>query len=224
MQCDCLDVIQIQTKPNIMNKLITEFIGTFFLVLTIGCTVVPGAEGVIAPLAIGSALMIMIYAGGHISGAHYNPGVTLAVWMRGRCETKDVVPYIAAQIAGAFIAALVVGFLYGSGEALKIESTPKAFVAEALFSFAIAYVVLNVATAKRNANNSFYGLAIGFTVVVGAFAVGGVSGGAFNSAVALGAAKMGLVGFADIWIHIAANLVAGALAATVFKIANPDDR
>ncbi|MBM3862838.1 MAG: porin [Verrucomicrobia bacterium] len=207
-----------------MNKLITEFIGTFFLVLTIGCTVVPGAEGVIAPLAIGSALMIMIYAGGHISGAHYNPGVTLAVWMRGRCETKDVVPYIAAQIAGAFVAALVVGFLYGSGEALKIESTPKAFVAEALFSFAIAYVVLNVATAKRNANNSFYGLAIGFTVVVGAFAVGGVSGGAFNSAVALGAAKMGLVGFADIWIHIAANLVAGALAATVFKIANPDDR
>jgi aquaporin Z len=213
-----------QIKPNIMNKLITEFIGTFFLVLTIGCTVVPGNEGVIAPLAIGAALMVMIYAGGHISGAHYNPGVTLALWLRGRCGAKDVVPYIIAQLVGVFVAALVVGFLYGSGKPMEIVSTPKAFVAEALFSFAIAYVVLNVATAKGTANNSFYGLAIGFTVVVGAFAVGGVSGGAFNSAVAVGAAQMGLVGYSDIWIHIVANLAAGALAATVFKIANPDDK
>ena len=207
-----------------MNKLITEFIGTFFLVLTIGCTVVPGNEGVIAPLAIGAALMAMIYAGGHISGAHYNPGVTLALWLRGRCGAKDVVPYIIAQLVGAFVAALVVEFLYGPGKPMEIASTPKAFVAEALFSFAIAYVVLNVATAKGTANNSFYGLAIGFTVVVGAFAVGGVSGGAFNSAVAVGAAQMGLVGYSDIWIHIVANLAAGAFAATFFKIVNPDDK
>src|SRR5512138_3003368 len=103
-----------------MRKYVTEFIGTFFLVLTIGCTVVPGAAGVIPPLAIGSALMVMIFAGGHISGGHYNPAVTLAVWLRGRCETKDVVPYMVSQIAGAALAAIVVGFLYGAGKPMTI--------------------------------------------------------------------------------------------------------
>ncbi|MBC8127799.1 MAG: aquaporin family protein [Gloeobacteraceae cyanobacterium ES-bin-144] len=207
-----------------MRKYLTEFIGTFFLVLTIGCTVIPGAAGVIAPLAIGSALMIMIFAGGHISGAHYNPGVTLAVWLRGRCECKDVIPYIVSQVLGAMAAAAIVTFLYKAGTPMKIESIPKAFVAELLFSFAICYVVLNTATAKGTANNSFYGLAIGFTVVVGAFAVGGISGGAFNSAVAVGVATMKMVNFADIWIHISANLVGGVAAAGVFKFANPDDK
>ena len=207
-----------------MKKYITEFIGTFFLVLTIGCTVIPGAAGVIAPLAIGSALMIMIFAGGHISGGHYNPGVTLAVWLRGRCESKDVVPYIFSQVLGALAAASIVTFLYKAGTPMIIADVPKAFVAELLFSFALCYVVLNVATAKANANNSFYGLAIGFTVVVGAFAVGGISGGAFNSAVAVGAAAMKMLNFADIWIHISANLAGGAAAAGVFKFANPTDK
>ncbi len=207
-----------------MKKYITEFIGTFFLVLTIGCTVIPGAAGVIAPLAIGSVLMVMIFAGGHISGAHYNPGVTLAVWLRGRCETKDVVPYVLAQIIGAVVAAAVVSFLYGSGTPMTLASVPKAFLAELLFSFGLCYVVLNTATAKGTANQSFYGLAIGFTVMAGAFAVGGISGGAFNSAVAIGAAAMKMLHFADIWIHISANFVGGALAAAVFKFANPTDR
>ena len=207
-----------------MKKYITEFIGTFFLVLTIGCTVIPGAAGVIAPLAIGSALMIMIFAGGHISGGHYNPGVTLAVWLRGRCESKDVVPYIFSQVLGALAAASIVTFLYKAGTPMIIADVPKAFVAELLFSFALCYVVLNVATAKANANNSFYGLAIGFTVVVGAFAVGGISGGAFNSAVAVGAAAMKILNFTDIWIHISANLAGGAAAAGVFKFANPTDK
>ncbi len=207
-----------------MKKYITEFIGTFFLVLTIGCTVIPGAAGVIAPLAIGSALMIMIFAGGHISGGHYNPGVTLAVWLRGRCESKDVVPYILSQVLGALAAASIVTFLYKAGTPMIIADVPKAFVAELLFSFALCYVVLNVATAKANANNSFYGMAIGFTVVVGAFAVGGISGGAFNSAVAVGAAAMKMLNFTDIWIHISANLAGGAAAAGVFKFANPTDK
>src|SRR6478609_8746491 len=99
-----------------MNKYLTEFIGTFFLVLTIGCTVIPGATGVIPPLAIGSSLMVMVYAGGHISGGHYNPAVTLAVWLRGRCPTKDVLPYWISQNAGAVVAAAVVLFLYGPGK------------------------------------------------------------------------------------------------------------
>jgi aquaporin Z len=207
-----------------MRKYVTEFVGTFFLVLTVGCTVVPAAQGVIPPLAIGMALAVMIFAGGHISGAHYNPAVTLAVWLRGKCETRDVVPYLIAQLAAGGAAAAAVGFLYGFGAPMTIESVPKALLAEFLFTFALAYVVLNTATAKGTANNSFYGLAIGMTVLVGAFSVGAISGGAFNPAVAVGIAIMKLVKFSDLWIHIVADLAGGAVAALVFKGANPDDR
>lgn len=206
-----------------MNKYVTELIGTFFLVLTIGCTVIPAAPGVIAPLAIGAALMVMIFAGGHVSGAHYNPAVTLAVFIRGKCDAKDVVPYWIAQLAGAALAALVVGFLVGAGTPMVIKDVPKALLAEFLFTFALAYVVLNTATAKGTSGNSFYGLAIGMTVMTGAFAVGGISGGAFNPAVAVGVGIMKMVAFADIWIHLVADLAGGACAALVFKILNPTD-
>jgi aquaporin Z len=211
-------------SQSLMRKYVTEFIGTFFLVLTIGCTVVPGSPGVIPPLAIGMVLTVMIFAGGHISGAHYNPAVTLAVWLRGKCETRDVLPYFIAQFGAAAAAAATVGFLYKTGTPMDIKSVPKALLAEFLFAFAIAYVVLNTATAKATANNSFYGLAIGMTVLAGAFSVGSISGGAFNPAVAFGVAIMNLVNFTDIWIHIVANFAGGAVAAFVFKGANPDDR
>ena len=208
-----------------MNKYITEFIGTFFLVLTIGCTVIPGAPGVIPPLAIGAALMVMIFAGGHVSGAHYNPAVTLAVFVRGRCPAKDVVPYWVAQILAAVAAAFVVMFLFGkSGTPMEIANIPQALAAEFLFTFALAYVVLNCATAKGTLDNSFYGLAIGATVMAGAFSVGAISGGAFNPAVAVGIGVMKLVNISQIWIHLSADLVGGLLAAIVFKIINPDDR
>ena len=91
-----------------------ELIGTFFLVLTIGCAVIGGGSGVIPPLAIGSAPMVMIYAGGHISGAHYNPAVTLGGWIRGRCDTKDVAPYMISQVIGAALASVAVKFLVGA--------------------------------------------------------------------------------------------------------------
>jgi len=208
-----------------MNKYLMELIGTFFLVLTVGCTVIPGSPGVIAPLAIGSALMIMIFAGGHISGGHYNPAVTLGVWMRGRCDTKDVVPYWVAQIIGAVLAALAAKFLVGSPAAppgsLKVGP---AFLAEFLFTFALVFVVLNTATAKGTEGNSFYGLAIGFTVLTGAFAVGGISGGAFNPAVAVGVSIMGLAAWPSIWIYLVSELAAGALAAIAFKTMNPADK
>jgi aquaporin Z len=208
-----------------MKKYIAEFIGTFFLVLTIGCTVIPGAAGVIAPLAIGGALMVMVFAGGHISGAHFNPAVTLAVFIRGRCPAKDVVPYWIAQIAAAAAAAVVAVFLVGkSGTPMEITNIPQAFAAEFLFTFALAYVVLNCATAKGTLDNSFYGLAIGLTVMVGAFSVGAISGGAFNPAVAIGIGVMKLVNISQIWIHISAELVAGILAALTFKFLNPEDK
>jgi len=207
-----------------MNKYITEFIGTFFLVLTIGCTVIPGSSGVIPPLAIGAALMVMIFAGGHVSGAHYNPAVTLAVFIRGRCDKKDVAPYLIAQFTAAIVAAIVANFLVGAGTPLDIKNVPAALLAEFLFTFALAYVVVNVATAKGTSGNSFYGLAIGMTVMTGAFAVGGISGGAFNPAVAVGAGLMKLVNFSNIWIHLVADFAGGAAAAAVFKFINPTDR
>ena len=207
-----------------MNKYIVEFIGTFFLVLTIGCTVIPAATGVIAPLAIGAALMVMVFAGGHISGAHYNPAVTLAVFLRGRCPAGDVIPYWIAQILAAIVAAFVAVYLCGkSGTPMEIKNVPLAFVAEFLFTFALAFVVLNVATSKDTANNSFYGLAIGMTVMAGAFAVGSISGGAFNPAVALGIAMMKLVNLSQIWVHIVADFIGAAVAAFTFKLLNPGD-
>jgi aquaporin Z len=208
---------------NSMNKIITEFIGTFFLVLTIGCTGIPTAPGVIPPLAIGAALMVMVYAGGHISGAHYNPAVTLAVLIRGRCPMRDAIGYWIAQIVAGVAAALTVGFLYGYGKPMTINAVPQALVAEFLFTFALAYVVLNSATAKATSGNSFYGLAIGFTVLTGAFAVGPISGGAFNPAVALGIVVMKLLRAGDVWIHLVAELAGGAIAALVFRSLNRED-
>jgi aquaporin Z len=208
-----------------MRKYIAEFIGTFFLVLTVGCTVIPAAAGVIPAIAIGAVLMVMIFAGGHISGGHFNPAVTFAIFIRGRLELKDVIPYWLAQIAAGVVAAFVAVWLVGKdGTPLEITNISVVFGAEFLFTFALAYVVLNCATAKGTLDNSFYGLAIGFTVLAGIFAVGAISGGAFNPAVAIGAAAMKLLRISDIWIHIVAELAAGLLAGLTFKFLNPTDK
>jgi aquaporin Z len=206
-----------------MNKYLTELIGTFFLVLTIGCTVIPGMPGVIAPLAIGSVLMVMIFAGGHISGGHYNPAVTLGVWMRGKCAAADVLPYMISQIIGAVLAAVATKYLVGSPKAPPGPlAVGPSLLAEFLFTFALVFVVLNVATAKGTEGNSFYGLAIGFTVTAGAFAVGGISGGAFNPAVVIGVTVMGLAAWSSIWIFLVANFLGGAVAALAFKVVSPE--
>jgi aquaporin Z len=148
----------------LMKKYLVEFIGTFFLVLTVGMTVIePGAAGGLAPLAIGSALMVMVYAGGHVSGGHYNPAVTVAVWLRGRCSQADVPGCLGSQVAAGIVAAFVVLGLKGdpSVSAKTIDVFP-AFIAELVGTFALAYVVLNVATAKGTTGNSDYGPATGF--------------------------------------------------------------
>ena len=208
-----------------MAKYLTEFIGTFFLVATIGFTVIAPGAGDMAPLAIGAALMVMIFAGGHVSGAHYNPAVTLAVYLRGRCSAADVVAYWIAQIAGAAAAAMIVLFMKGNPAVTALQpDVTRALVAEFLYTFALCYVVLNVATAKGTSGNPTYGLAIGFTVLAGAYAVGGVSGGAFNPAVAVGITMMGLASLANIWIFLVANLAGGALAAVIFRVMHPQDR
>ena len=209
-----------------MKKYLVEFIGTFFLVLTVGMSVIdPGGIGNFAPLAIGSALMIMVYAGGHVSGGHYNPAVTLAVWLRGRCATADVPGYWISQIVGAFAAASLALYLKGNPAITpaEIKMVP-ALIAELVGTFALAYVVLNVATAKATAGNSNYGLAIGFTVMVMAFALGGISGGAFNPAVATGITVMHIEKSANLWIYLVGDLAGGALAAATFKFINPEDK
>jgi aquaporin Z len=198
------------------RKLAAEFVGTFFLVFTVGMATAKTGAGALAPLAIGSVLMVMVFAGGHISGGHYNPAVSTAVLIRGKMTSGEWVSYVATQLVAGVLAGLLVRGFNGAGTAIAIASTWKVLVAEFLFTFALAYVVLNVATARGTEGNSFYGLAIGFTVAVGAFAVGGVSGGAFNPAVALGASVMGIFKWSHIWIYLLATELGGAVAAGAF--------
>ena len=211
-----------------MPRYLTEFIGAFFLVLTVGLAV-PGSPEM-APLAIGAALMIMVYMGGHVSGGHYNPAVTLAVWLRGKLPAWDVAPYMISQIAGALVAAFVAAF--ATGEAIapapSVRATwSAALLIEILYTCALALVVLNVATAKATAGNSFYGLAIGFTVVVAAFAGGSLSGGAFNPAVGIGLITSKVLsggpGFEHLWLYIVGPLAGGALAAMLFRLQRQPD-
>lgn len=200
-----------------MNRYVVEFIGTFFLVFTVGMVSIDPGAGALAPLAIGSVLAVMIYAGGHISGGHFNPAVTLAVWLRGKATGSGAAAYWVAQIAAGVVAAAVVLFLKDSSAATATYDVAPALVAEFLFAFALCFVVLNVATAKSTDGNSYFGFAIGFTVLAGAFAVGSVSGGVFNPAVAVGITIMRMVDLSFIWVYFVATLLGGAVAALAFN-------
>ena len=207
-----------------MRNYLVEFIGTFFLVLVIGLTSINPGAGVIAPLAIGAVLMVMIYAGGHLSGAHYNPAVTIAAWIRGKCPSKDVLPYIVSQVLAGIIAATVVIFLKQPTSVSEASlATFPALATEFLFTFALVYVVLNTTTSKRTEGNSYYGLAIGFTIMVGAFAGGPISGGVYNPAVAVGISTMGLSAWNNIWIYLVGTIAGGSIGALVYKVVNQDE-
>jgi aquaporin Z len=212
--------------PAAARKYVVEAIGTFFLVFTVAVSVL--THSAFTPLAAGAALMVMVYAGGHISGGHYNPAVTLAALWRRRIGPGDAAAYWVAQFAAGLVGGLAaravvnpaaVTTLHPSGHALTATA-----VVEFLFTFALCYVVLNVATSKDQRDNSFFGLAIGFTVAAGAFAVGGISGGAFNPAVSLGAAIGGLFAWSTLWVYLVVQAVAGTAAGLTFLALNPDDR
>jgi aquaporin Z len=207
-----------------MKKYLVEFIGTFFLVFTVGIAVRQAAP--FAPFAIGSILMVMIFAGGHISGGHFNPAVTLAAFLRGRCDKKDFLPYWIAQFAAGGAAAILVNFLLtGRASPAMVASHPtiESFIVEFLFTFALAWVVLNVATSKATMGNSFYGLAIGCTVLVGAITVGGISGGAFNPAVGFGVWTMGLESARQFGVYLVSDLAGAAVAALAYRWINGID-
>jgi aquaporin Z len=169
--------------------------------------------------------MVMVYMGGHISGAHYNPAVSVAILIRGKMEARDLIPYVLSQLTGAILASLTVMFIVG--DTFAPAPAPEAglvlvLLCEVLFTFALALVVLNVATDDATAGNSYYGLAIGFTVMVGAFAVGAVSGGVFNPAVGTGPILIDVIAgdgvFTHLWIYWAGPLLGGVAAAGVFDL------
>ncbi len=201
-----------------MKNYITEFIGTFFLVLTIGLTG--------DPLAIGVMLMVMVYMGGHISGAHYNPAVSIAMILRGLLTTKEAINYILSQLAGAFLAAIFVQWVGGAVMEVGPSNTASVLQilsVEAIFTFALVLVILNVATNPKTEGNSYYGLAIGFTIMAGAFAGGGISGGAYNPAVGTGPILVDVImgegnTLSNFWYYLVGPIVGAVTAAYVYKL------
>jgi aquaporin Z len=220
-------------------KYVYEFIGTFFLVATVGMVVFPpqAAPPGFAALAIGTVLAVMIFAGGHVSGGHYNPAVSLAVWVRGDKQSftlSNMLFYWVVQLAAGFVAALAVSYIKGAmaaetGEAMTITTNNvaaymmPALIAEFLGTFALTFTVLNVATAKGTSGNSFYGWAIGMAVLAMAYAFGNITGGAFNPAVALGVAQIGGISWGNIWIFFVPQLIAAVVAAFIFRAAHPGE-
>lgn len=206
-------------------KLLTELVGTFVFLTVIS---VSGNAGALAPLAIGLTLAAMVYMGGHVSGAHYNPAVTFGLLMRGVIPPATLGLYWATQLVAAALA-FSFGFLItghspgihpGSGVAPL-----SALSAEVVFTAALVLVVLNVAATKETAGNSYYGLAIGLVVAAGAFAVGPISGAAFNPAVGFGATLGGALyghgGWSDFWIYVAGPLLGAVIGAVVHWLQAP---
>jgi aquaporin Z len=211
-------------RAELQRKLVVEFIGMFLFVFTVGMATNKAGAGALAPLAIGSILMVMVFAGGHISGGHFNPAVSTAVRLRGRMTNEEFGAYLVTQFAAAVLAGLLVRYVGGREAQAVVASDGKMLIVEFLFTFALAWVVLNVATARGTEGNSFYGLAIGFTVVAGALAVGGISGGAFNPAIALGAMVTGLFQWSNIWIYLIADFLGAAAAAWAFLFVLPAEK
>jgi aquaporin Z len=206
------------------KKLAVEFVGTFMLVFTIGMATNRAGAGALAPLAIGAVLMVMVFAGGHVSGAHFNPAVSTAVLLRGRIAADEYRAYVVTQVLAAVVAGLAVRVVGGHEPHAAVAGAGRMLLAEFIFTFALAWVVLNVATSRGTDGNSFYGLAIGFTVAAGAFAVGGVSGAAFNPAVAIGAMVTGLLKWSHVWIYLVANFLGAAAAAQAFLYVLPGEK
>ena len=214
-----IQLTNITMTHTMQQKLTTEFIGTFFLSLTICTAAVYGSAGDYAPFGIAATLMVMIYAGGHISGAHYNPAVTVSIYLRGACEKDEVLPYIASQVIAAVSAAIIVESLLFP-DALSPEMADlgtDAVVAELLFTFALAYVILNVATTESTSGNGYYGAAIALVVLAGAITVGGISLASFNPAVTSALIVSGKLALADSWMHFVPQFVGAIMATYVYK-------
>ncbi len=210
-------------QPGTFRKYVVEFIGAFFLVMTICMTVNTEASWMSA-LATGMMLIAITYAGFQISGAHFNPAVSVASYLRGKLESGDLLPYIVAQFLGGILAAMLAGFLLnaiGAMEPSSIElDIAPALIAECLGTLLFVYVYLNVTTAKKTKGNEFYGLAIGLTFIACHLAFGLITTGTFNPTIALGLAMAECTSWSTLWILLVANLVGGALAAFISQYVN----
>lgn len=204
------------------RKYVVEFVGTFFLVMCI-CMTMGGSIGHLAPLAIGLTLVMLVYAGGYLSGAHFNPAVSVAVYLRGKLTAGDLLPYIVGQCLGAVLAAMLAGFLLSSNHAepltKELDIIP-ALIAELLGTILYVYVFLNMFTTRRTSGNTYFGLAIGLAYLGCLYTFNSVSEGAFNPAVALGFAMAGLTSWSSIWIFLVANFLGGVLAAFLSQYVN----
>jgi aquaporin Z len=204
-----------------MKKYVVELIGTFFLMLGIIMIVFGGVDKNVAPLGIGALLIGVIYGGGHLSNAHYNPAVTLSLFLRGRMDKKDIPGYIISQVLGVVLAATAADWMLPevAVSAIKHDVVPS-LLAEFLGTFLLIFVILNIGTAKNNLGNPLAGIAISCTVVAGVYAFGGISGAVFNPAVAVGFGIVGLSAWADIWIYMLANFAASVAATYTFLFVN----
>jgi aquaporin Z len=210
---------------NLPAKLLTEFVGTFVFLSVIALVPTTGPASPLAPVAIGAALVVMVYMGGHISGAHYNPAVSLGLFLRQKIDAVTLVAYWVVQLVAGSLA-FVTGYLV-SGRSPGIHPGPgvvtaSALTIEALFTFALVLVILNVAATRATAGNSYYGLAIGFTILAAAFVGGPISGGAYNPAVGfgatLGAALFKSGSWTDLWLYVVGPALGGAVAAGVHHL------
>jgi len=214
-----------------ISPYIVEFLGTFFLMLTIGFNVLLNVVGIHAPLAIGSALMVLVFFGGHLSGAHYNPAVTIGckLTFRDHIGWVQSILYIICQNLGAFAAGIV--YWQITDDTFQFEPGPgfndvKAIIVEIIYTFLLVSVMINTATTQSQTGNSFFGLAIGFTVLAAGYSIGPISGGVLNPAVATGAALSNLIHNQEIssikylWIYWLAPGVGGVIAGAVFRITN----
>lgn len=206
-----------------MPRYLTEFLGSFFFVMTIGLVV--ATDTPLAPLAIGATLMVLVYMGAQVSGAHYNPAVTLALFLRNKMPRGDLLPYIVAQLLGATLGAYMAYVFLDRTFAPAPPPTASpggAVLVELFYTCLLALVVLNCAARQATKGNSYFGLAIGFTIVIAVFAGGPISGGAFNPGVATGAILINTISgdgnLSNLWIYLAGPFLGGALAAVIFKL------
>ncbi len=200
-----------------MKKLFIELFGTYFLVLIIGLS-----SG--NPIAVGFGLMVLVYTGAHISGAHYNPAVTLALFLQKEISVLDSVKYVISQIVGSTLAALSIYLMNTNMQVQPVlgDSVYPIFFSEIIFTFLLVFVILNVATHPTLKGNSFYGLAIGLTVMAGIFSVGPISGAVFNPAVSVGPSIIDFITNEGVshyftWYYVVFPLIGSILAVLGFK-------
>lgn len=207
-----------------MARYVVEFVGTLLLMFTIAVVLLRDMGG-FGAVTVGTVLTALVYMGGHVSKAHYNPIVTLAFLSRGACRPGDVAPFMSAQLAAAVLGTLLARAVYPLAEVEPAAlAVVPAVIGEAVFTFALVLVILNVAIAPTLAGNQFYGVAIGLVVMAGALAVGEPSLASFNPAVSLGMVVLGVLRLSDVWLHVLGQAVGAAAAVAVFAVTQRDGR